>query len=248
MLAESIDEDTGNHLDRIRHYCKALALALRKNPKYADLLTDEYVELLFDLSPLHDLGKVGIRDHILLKNGKLTEEERQIMNQHTEIGGRALREAGRLIKRESMFAVAEMIARFHHERWDGTGYPAVEINGEFRPLRGEEIPLCARIVALADVYDALSSKRPYKDPLPHEYVRQKIISESGKHFDPDVVQAFLEVEQEFLDIRARYPDTEVPKDRPVRIPDRDREELARIGTMPGLPETLAAGGDPEPRG
>ena len=170
-LAESIDEDTGGHLERIRHYSKALTVELRNLPKYKETITTEYAGLIFDLSPLHDLGKVGIRDYILLKTGKLTKEEFDTMKQHTEIGARALRMAGQMIKRESIFSLGEMIAHFHHEKWDGSGYPAVEINGETRPLRGEEIPLCARIVALADVYDALTSKRPYKQAFPHDWAK-----------------------------------------------------------------------------
>jgi putative two-component system response regulator len=221
-LAESIDEDTGGHLERIRHYCKALAEEMRRLPKYTELITDEYAELLFDLSPLHDLGKVGIRDYILLKDGKLTEEEFAIMQQHTEIGARALRTAGQMIHRESIFSIGEMIAHYHHERWDGTGYPAVEVNGERRPLRGEEIPLCARIVALADVYDALTSKRPYKHPFPHPLAKERILGESGKHFDPEVVQAFVRIEDRFQEIRRQYPDTLPTIGTIFELPERDR--------------------------
>jgi putative two-component system response regulator len=115
-----------------------------------------------------------------------------------------------------------MIARFHHEKWDGSGYPAVEINGETRPLRGEEIPLCARIVALADVYDALTSKRPYKMPFPHDKARDMIVAQAGKHFDPEVVQAFVRREQDFVGIRNQFPDTHIPEGRPFELPERDR--------------------------
>ncbi len=221
-LAESIDDDTGGHLQRIRHYCKVLAEELRADSRYRDSITEDYVEMIYDLSPLHDLGKVGIRDYILQKPDKLTADEFEKMKDHAEIGARALRMAGEMIHRESIFSIGEMIARFHHEKWDGTGYPAVEINGELRPLRGEEIPLCARIVALADVYDALTSKRPYKMPFPHERAREMISAQAGKHFDPEVVQAFARREQDFIGIRAQFPDTHIPEGRPFELPARDR--------------------------
>jgi PAS domain S-box-containing protein len=221
-LAESIDDDTGGHLQRIRSYCKVLADELREHSRYKDSITEEYSEMIYDLSPLHDLGKVGIRDYILQKPDKLTSEEFEKMKDHAEIGARALRMAGEMIHRESIFSIGEMIARFHHEKWDGSGYPAVEINGEVRPLRGEEIPLCARIVALADVYDALTSKRPYKMPFPHERAREMIIAQSAKHFDPEVVEAFLRREQDFIKTRAQFPDTHIPEGRPFELPERDR--------------------------
>jgi len=221
-LAESIDDDTGGHIQRIQHYAKVLVEELRRLPKYKDMITDEYIEMVTDLSPLHDLGKVGIRDAILQKPDRLTEDEFEIMKTHSEIGARALRMAGEMIHREGLFSIAEMIARYHHEKWDGNGYPAVEINGEHRPLRGEEIPLCARVVALADVYDALTSKRPYKMPFPHEKVREMIIQQAGKHFDPEVVAAFQRREQEFVKIRLQFPDTIVPEGKPFVLPERDR--------------------------
>ncbi len=227
-LAESIDDDTGGHIQRIQHYAKILVEDMRKLPKYRDMITDEYVEMVTDLSPLHDLGKVGIRDSILQKPDKLTEEEFEMMKEHSEIGARALRMAGEMIHREGLFSIAEMIARYHHEKWDGSGYPAVDINGEHRPLKGEEIPLCARVVALADVYDALTSKRPYKMPFAHEKARDMIVSQSGRHHDPEVVQAFLRREQDFIKIRQQFPDT-LMSDKPFVLPARDRadEEKAR---------------------
>ncbi len=223
-LAESIDEDTGGHLERIRHYCRTLAEDLRKNSPYQEAFTDEYCELVYDLSPLHDLGKVGIRDYILQKPDKLTTDEYARMKDHAEIGARALRMAGQMIHRESIFSIAEMIARFHHEKWDGSGYPAVEIDKEHRPLKGEEIPLCARIVALADVYDALTSKRPYKEPFPHEKARDIISAESGKHFDPEIVKSFLRCEQDFINIRKRFPDKQAAEARPFEIPATPEKE------------------------
>lgn len=221
-LAESIDDDTGGHIQRIQYYSKALADQLRKDSPYQDQLTEEYAELIYDLSPLHDLGKVGIRDYILQKPDKLTSEEFEKMKDHTEIGAHALRMAGAMIHRESIFSIGEMIARFHHEKWDGSGYPAVQVGDEKRPLRGEEIPLCARIVATADVYDALTSKRPYKMPFPHETAKEIIVKDSGKHFDPTIVKAFLECEEQFIEIRKQFPDTKMPEGKPFELPARDR--------------------------
>jgi PAS domain S-box-containing protein len=207
-LAESIDNFTCGHLERMRQYARIIAEELRTWPSYEDLVTEEYVELVYDLSPLHDIGKVGIRDSILMKEDKLTADEFAKMKEHTEIGANALRMAGHLIHRESLFAMAEMIARFHHQWWDGSGYPAVRIGEEIRPLRGDEIPLCARIVALADVYDALTSKRPYKEPYPHEVAKQMILKDKGRHFDPDCVEAFINREADFISIKQNWTDTD----------------------------------------
>jgi PAS domain S-box-containing protein len=217
-LAESIDDDTGGHLDRIRHYCRTLSEDMRANSPYRDEIHEGYSEMLFDLSPLHDLGKVGIRDHILQKPARLTDDEFEKMKNHADIGARALRKAGEMINSDSFFTTAEMIARFHHEKWDGTGYPPVEINGDHRPLRELEIPLCARIVAVADVYDALTSKRPYKEAYAHERAKNMIVTQSGKHFDPEVVKSFLRSEAEFLAIRRRFPDTSHVEEKPFELP------------------------------
>lgn len=233
-LAESIDELTYGHLERMRRYSRILADQLSKNPRYADRISDQYIELIYDLSPLHDIGKVGIRDAILFKADKLTAEEFAKMKEHTEIGAQALRKAGQIVGRETLFSIAEMMARFHHQWWDGTGYPAVRIGDEVRPLRGEEIPLCARVVALADVYDALTSRRPYKDPYPHSVARDMIVKDSGKHFDPAVVQAFLDRQEDFLAVKDewadRLPETGAGKEtdpRTVRYSNRDLEILSR---------------------
>jgi PAS domain S-box-containing protein len=224
-LAESIDNFTCGHLERMRQYARVIADELKSWPRYSDLVTEEYVELVYDLSPLHDIGKVGIRDSILMKEDKLTADEFAKMKEHTEIGANALRMAGQLIHRESLFAMAEMIARFHHQWWDGSGYPAVRIGEEVRPLRGDEIPLCARIVALADVYDALTSKRPYKEPYPHEVAKQMILKDSGRHFDPDCVQAFTNREADFLLIKQKWTDTDPTQTNgeagPLQLSNRD---------------------------
>ena len=221
-LAESIDDDTGGHLERIRHYCRTLCEDMRLNSPYRDEIEENAAELLYDLSPLHDVGKVGIRDYILQKPDKLTPEEFERMKDHAEIGAQALHMAGEMIGHESIFSLAESIARYHHEKWDGSGYPAVEVGGEVRPLREAEIPLCARIVAVADVYDALTSKRPYKMPFPHDKAKEMIVAQSAKHFDPEVVNSFLRCEEGFLTIRKKFPDTQIPEGRPFQLPARDR--------------------------
>jgi len=181
-LTEYRDKDTGKHLERIREYTRVLALGLAKLPKYADYITADYVEDLCLSSILHDVGKVGIADAILQKPGKLDSEEFERMKQHARLGGEALRAVDQEIKRESFLTIGKEIAFSHHERWDGTGYPAGR--------REEQIPLSARIVALADVYDALTSARTYKGPLSHEEAVKIILSERGTHFDPDIVDAF----------------------------------------------------------
>jgi PAS domain S-box-containing protein len=181
-LTEYRDMDTGKHLERIREYTRVLALRLARLPKYADYITAEYVEDLCLSSVLHDVGKVGIEDAVLLKPGKLNSAEYEKIKQHARLGGEALRAVDQEIKRESFLTIGKEIAFYHHERWDGAGYPAAK--------RGEEIPLSARIVALADVYDALTSKRSYKQALSHEEALKIILSEKGTHFDPDVVDAF----------------------------------------------------------
>jgi len=229
-LAESIDTDSKMHLERIRNYSKMLAEELRNNPKYKEQITDEYINLIYDLSPLHDLGKVGIRDYLLLKPDKLTEEELEIVRRHTEIGADALKSASETIQGQTVFSLGEMIARFHHERWDGTGYPKIKTNTGERPLKGEEIPLCARIVCLADTYDALTSKRPYKDPFPHEVVKNIIANESGKQFDPAIVEAFLKREDDFEKIKNQYKDEaeEPDKKKIFELPARDMERQTML--------------------
>ena len=192
-LAEARDNETGAHIIRTQKYVKALALVLQKNEKYKDLLTDENIDILYKSAPLHDIGKVGIPDNILLKPGKLTFEEFKIMKKHAQIGAEAIRSTkGELID-DTFLNFAEEIANFHHEKYDGSGYP----NG----LIGEEIPLSARLMAVADVYDALISKRVYKEGFSHEKAKEIIIEGKGNHFDPDVVNAFVLIEKEFIKIK-----------------------------------------------
>ena len=197
-LAEYRDPETGLHLERIREYCKLVAGKLMTNKKYMDLINKKYIDSIHKSSLLHDIGKVGIPDSILLKSGKLTSEEFEIMKQHSKIGGDAISEAENRLrnKRVSFLAMGKVIAYYHHEKLDGTGYPY--------GLGGDKIPLSARIMALADVYDALISKRVYKEAWSHEATIEVIIKDSGRHFDPDVVDAFLKLKDEFLKISKRY--------------------------------------------
>ena len=192
-LAEYRDTDTGRHLERIREFSKVIAMEMAKLPQYKDYITDEYVEDIYQSSILHDIGKVGISDNILLKKGKLTEEEFEKMKKHSLLGGRALSSIDKQFKDQSFLTIAKEIAYYHHERWNGKGYPS--------QLKADEIPLSARIVAIADVYDALTSKRCYKEPFTHEKSREIIIADKGQLFDPDIVDAFLTQEETFLKIR-----------------------------------------------
>jgi putative two-component system response regulator len=201
-LAESRDPETGLHLDRIMEYSKILAVTLSRQQKFASILSCEDIENIYFTSILHDIGKVGIPDTILLKPGPLDAAEFEIMKTHTIIGGRTLGQALAQYPEAPFLEIARNIAFWHHERYDGTGYP--------HGLAGEDIPLCARIVALADVYDALTSKRPYKKPFSHEAAREIILEKSGGHFDPDVVDAFKAVDAAFADISTRLAAVEPP--------------------------------------
>lgn len=204
-LAETRDNETGNHIRRTQNYVLALALHLSRDPRYAGQLDEETIELLYKSAPLHDVGKVGIPDSILLKPGKLSDDEFQIMKTHAALGHDAIfaaeGQADLAIRGESSFLrIAREIAHGHHEHWDGTGYP--------QGLAGEAIPLSARLMAVADVYDALISRRCYKPPFPHEKAASIIREGSGSHFDPAIVAAFNALEDEFTDIASRYKDEE----------------------------------------
>jgi len=198
-LAETRDPETGNHIRRTQSYVRALATRLRPHPRFSSLLTNDYIEQLAKSAPLHDIGKVGIPDHILLKPGKLTPEEWEIMKTHARLGAEAIEQAERdAVKPVAFLTIAKQIAHRHHEKWDGSGYP----DG----LVGDAIPIPARLMALADVFDALISRRVYKPPMPHEQARDIIVGDRGRHFDPDVVDAFLAVFDEFVSIAVRYGD------------------------------------------
>ena len=195
-LAESRDNETGDHLERMRCYAREVADELIKLPKYRKIHDQTFVKQIYESSPLHDIGKVGIPDTILLKPGKLTSDEFRVMKHHTVIGGDTLSAADKEAGENSFLAMGRDIAYSHHERWDGTGYPF--------GLKGDEIPLASRVVAVSDVYDALSSKRPYKEPFSHEKSVAIILEGRGSHFDPEVVDAFLRREKDVIRIRETF--------------------------------------------
>jgi adenylate cyclase len=197
-VAETRDPETGAHIKRTQHYVKAIAEELRRQGKHKDVLTQGYIELLFISAPLHDIGKVGVPDHILLKPGRLTAEEMVQMKRHAEFGKTIIASTARSIEGDNYLVIAGEIAASHHEKWDGTGYPL--------GLAGEAIPLSGRIMAVADIYDALISRRCYKEPFPHEAAKRFMRGARGTTFDPTVLDAFLRIEEEVKQIAARYPD------------------------------------------
>ncbi len=197
-LADSRDNETGSHLERIREYCRLLCEELSTWPQYQEIIDGIYIQSIYETSPLHDIGKVAIPDRVLLKPGRLTPEEFAIMTQHAQIGGDTLRAVADAYPEAVFLKMAYEIAMSHHERWDGTGYP--------RGLAGEDIPLSGRIVAVADVYDALTSQRVYKPAYSHEKAVQIIRESSGSHFDPALVEAFLKLQTEFQDIKRKLND------------------------------------------
>jgi putative two-component system response regulator len=199
-LAETRDNETGNHIRRTQYYVKVLADRMKDHPQFKEYLTLETIELLYKSAPLHDIGKVGIPDHILLKPGKLTVEEFDTMKTHTTIGRNAIMAAEkRLDSPTSFLRLAREIAWTHHEKWDGTGYP--------QGLSGDETPLSGRLMGLTDVYDALISKRVYKPAFSHEKAVSIIQEGSGSHFDPDIVEVFLDIPDRFIEIAQKYGDS-----------------------------------------
>lgn len=199
-LAETRDSDTGNHIRRTQAYVKALAQRLVTHPRFAPYLSPAVIDVLFKSAPLHDIGKVGIPDRILLKPAKLNTEEFEIMKTHTTLGYDAIHHAEETLGMEVDFLrTAKEIALSHQEKWDGSGYP--------QGLAGDAIPLAARLMAIADVYDALISERVYKSALPHDRAVQLVFQGRGTHFDPDMTDAFIEIQDEFKDIAERFKDT-----------------------------------------
>jgi putative two-component system response regulator len=195
-LAESRDPETGAHLERVQNYCRVLAQQLAGVAKFRGQIGTEFINLLYQTSPLHDIGKVGIPDAVLLKPGRLDAAEFAIMRTHTLIGAATLDAALRKFPGAKFLEMARDIAATHHERFDGNGYP--------NRLAGSAIPLAGRIVAVADVYDALTSKRVYKEAFSHEDAMATIVRDSGTHFDPDVVGALLGAEPQFISVRRRF--------------------------------------------
>ncbi|MGP1628741.1 MAG: response regulator [Giesbergeria sp.] len=198
-LAETRDDETGNHIRRTQLYVKALAERLRTHPRFEAVLNTQMIELIYKSAPLHDIGKIGIPDHILLKPGKLTDHEYEVVKEHTLLGRKAIESAERRLgMRVRFLSVAKEMACCHHERWDGTGYPLC--------LTGDAIPVPGRLMALADVYDAIISRRIYKSASTHEQACHAIVKGRGTQFDPDVVDAFIDIAEEFRDIALKYPD------------------------------------------
>ncbi len=198
-LAETRDNETGNHILRTQYYVRALAQKLADHPRFRHLLDERNIDLLFKSAPLHDIGKVGIPDRILLKPGRLDADEMEIMKTHTTLGHEALVYAEQRLGASVQFLrFAKEIALSHQEKWDGSGYP--------QALVGDAIPISARLMAVADVYDALISRRVYKPPFPHAQALDIIREGRGQHFDPDIVDAFLSIEDEILEIARQHAD------------------------------------------
>ncbi|MBT8331182.1 MAG: PAS domain S-box protein [Deltaproteobacteria bacterium] len=192
-LAEYRDEGTGTHLERIREYARLLTVQLAENSDFKDRIDQQYIDDIYQSSILHDIGKVGTPDALLLKPGELTEEEFDVIKRHTLMGGNALKAIDSQIEGKSFLAMGKEIAYNHHEKWDGSGYP--------RGLKGEQIPLSARIIAVADVYDALTTKRFYKEAYSHTKAKTMIMRLKGQHFDPEIIEAFVAIEAEFNRVR-----------------------------------------------
>jgi putative two-component system response regulator len=200
-LAETRDNETGAHIRRTQLYVRSLARHLQSHPRFAWFLTDANIEALYKSAPLHDIGKVGVPDNVLLKAGKLTTEEFQVMKAHTTLGHHSIEDAeARLGSKVGFLTMAKEIAISHQEKWDGSGYPM--------GLSGDQIPIPGRLMALADVYDALISRRVYKSPFTHEEAHEIIVQGRGTHFDPDIADAFLAVEDEFRAIANEHADTD----------------------------------------
>jgi putative two-component system response regulator len=216
-LAESRDGCTGKHLERVQILCKLLTTQMSMNAGYSSLINDEYVHDIFHASPLHDIGKVAIPDNILLKHGNLSRDEFAVMMTHTTVGAQTLELVLEQHPSNAFVSMGIEIARSHHERWDGGGYPS--------GLANHDIPLCARIMTVADCYDALRSKRCYKAPWPHEESRNLIVHSSGQQFDPDVVSAFMAVEDEFRNVWEGEHAGNVDDRQEVSAPDVQRDRL-----------------------
>lgn len=197
-LAETRDAETGKHILRTQNYIRRLAMQLQTHPKFCDYLNDDIIDMLYKTSPLHDIGKVGVPDRILMKPGKLDPDEWALMKMHAQYGHDALLRAERELGSTDFLQMAREIALTHHEHWDGTGYP--------QGLMGDEIPISGRLMAIADVYDALISKRVYKEPYSHDKAVEIVRESSGSHLDPDIVTAFLDLTGEFRKIATDYRD------------------------------------------
>ena len=189
-VIEARDTGTGEHVIRTKHYVSLLAKECQKHAEFKDILTDKEIDLIVNASPLHDVGKVAISDVVLLKPGKLTDEEFNEMKKHSAKGGEMIRTIFSNLEDKEFLDTAYDIAMYHHEKWNGRGYP--------KGLKGEEIPLSARLMAIADVYDALVSPRVYKSPMPADKAMDIILSESGEHFDPNLIKVLYTIQDKFI--------------------------------------------------
>jgi putative two-component system response regulator len=220
-LAELRESDTESHILRVQHYVRTLSKQLQAEQRYADVLTSAYIEALVLSVPMYDMGTVGIPDRILLKPGRLTPDEIAIMRTHTTLGHDALARAEKTLGKVSpLLTIAKEITLSHQEKWDGSGYP--------KGLWGAQIPLSARIVALADVYDALISNKVYKDGVSHERAVEIITEGRATHFDPDVVDVFLKVQAEFVAIAQRFADTDADMQQKIEYMANAIAEVASI--------------------
>ena len=188
-LVECRDENTGGHIKRTANYMKILLDEIVKSGLYSDILTSDYVRDIIRSAPLHDVGKIGINDATLLKAGRLDDAEFEYMKNHAELGGQTIQRMINETNVESFLYIAKDMAHYHHEKWDGSGYP--------RGLKGGEIPISARIMAIVDVYDALTTKRPYKEALSHEKALEIILEGKGKSFDPKIIEIFEKIHHKF---------------------------------------------------
>jgi adenylate cyclase len=199
-MVETRDPETGEHIVRTQHYARAIAEHLRDTGFFKEILTEKFIKNLFLSVPLHDIGKVGTPDRILLKPGRLTQEEFEIMKQHAQHGRTIITRAAKDHQGSNFLALGSQIAGTHHEKWNGKGYPS--------GLAGAQIPLAGRIMAIADVYDALISERCYKPPFSHDKAMAIILEEKGNSFDPVIVDAFCQIEDKILEIAHAFQDTE----------------------------------------
>ena len=208
MLAETRDAGSGNHILRVQHYVRKLARRLKQHPRFSVVLTEPFINVLFQSAPLYDMGSIGIPDRILLKPGSLTPAETTIMRTHTTLALQAIEHAEKTLGyRVELLKTVKEIAYSHQEKWDGSGYP--------QGLSGEDIPVSARLMAIADVYDALITDRVYKSGVPHDKAVAIIFQQRDGHFDPDMVDAFIEIQDEFFAIARRYADTDLDMQKKI---------------------------------
>jgi adenylate cyclase len=218
-VAETRDPETGAHIKRTQNYVRAIAQELQRSGHYTAILSDEFIELLYISAPLHDIGKVGVPDHILLKPGRLTAQEMELMKLHAEFGRKIIFSTAARIDGDNFLTVAGEIAATHHEKWDGSGYP--------KGLAGQDIPLSGRIMAVADIYDALISRRCYKEPFPHALAITMMQEGRGRTFDPVVLDAFFRIEGTVKEIAERFKDESEHAEGPAALTARLVGSLTR---------------------